>query len=165
MADTVLYREFYTLRWLTWGLGIVSIALLYYAMIDETPAAGWLVIGAFVGFFVAQYLAAIHRVNRITLTESHLRVGKEIFERANFDFTFGVQPPVVLSPDEEGEVQEDWPLPPDDELRIAGGAWGRRRSTRMLLLREADKSCVVAIFTRHPLELDEILTGWLETPS
>lgn len=164
MAEDILYKEFHMLRWLVWGVSVASFGVLFYAISREAPANGWLVISGFVGFFVAQFLAAVHRVNRIALTESHLRVGKETFERSDFDFNFGVQPPLVLFPDEEERVNEDWPLPPDQHLRIAGGAWGRRRGTATVMLREAGTRKVVAICTRHPLQLDDRLTEWLETP-
>lgn len=164
MTGTVRYREFHTLRWLTWGLGGISVVLLVYSILEGAPLGGWLVLGAFVGFFAAQFLAAIHRYNRITLTDTTLRVGKETFERSDFDFTFGVQPSLVLSPDEEERVAEEWKLPPDHELRVAGGGWGRRRGTTMVVLREANTDRVLAIFSRNPEKLDAVLTEWLEMP-
>jgi hypothetical protein len=164
MAESVIYREFHTLRWMTWTLSALGLLLLSYAISRDAPSDGRFVLGAFVALFVGQFLAAIHRVNRITLTPSRLRIGKETFERSDFDFSFGVQPPLVLSPDEASRVEEEWKLPPDHELPIAGGGWGRRRGTSMVVLREAHQSCIVAIFTRRPLELDARLTSWLEIP-
>lgn len=89
MAGSVRYQEFHSLRWLTWGLGSISVVVLAYTIIDGAPLGGWLVLGALVGFFAAQFLAAIHRYNRITLTDEALRVGKETFERSGFDSHLG----------------------------------------------------------------------------
>lgn len=163
MADRVLYREFHTLRWLVWTLAGVSVGLVVFATARGYPLNGGLVLMAITVFFVMQHLAAIHRWNRIELTPASLRIGKETFQPADFDFTFGVQPPLVLSPGEERRVEEEWKLPPGHELRIAGGSWGRRRGTSMVVLREADTQKVVAIFTRNPQTLDPLLTEWIET--
>lgn len=127
------------------------------------PLKGGLVLIAIVLFIVMHHLAAIHRWNRIELTPTRLRVGKETFRPADFDFTFGVQPPLVLSPDDEERVEEEWKLPPGHDLRIAGGSWGRRRGTSMIVLREADTQQVVAIFTQNPQTLDQLLIEWIET--
>lgn len=70
----------------------------------------------------------------------------------------------MLSPDEEERVTEEWKLPPDHELSVAGGGWGRRRGTTMVVLREANTDRVLAIFSRHPEKLDAVLTEWLEMP-
>lgn len=163
VADKVLYREFHTLRWVVWGLGGVSFVLVAIADVYGYRKYGGLVLTAIVIFLMIQPLAAIHRWNRIELTPSRLRVGKETFRPGDFDFTFGVQPPLVLSPGEEQRVEEEWKLPPGHELRIAGGSWGRRRGTSMVVLREADSQRVVAIFTRKPQLLDRLLTEWIET--
>lgn len=163
MADRVLYREFHTLRWLVWMLVGISLALVVTATAQGYPLNGGLVLVAIVLFFLTQHLAAIHRWNRIELTPTRLTVGKETFGPADFDFTFGVQPPLVLSPGEEQRVEEEWKLPPGQELRIAGGSWGRRRGTSMVVLQEADTQQVVAIFTRNPQTLDQVLTEWIET--
>lgn len=164
MADKVLYREFHTLRWLVWTLVGVSVVLVVIATVQGYPLNGGLVLVAIVPFFVMQHLAAIHPWNRIELTPTSLRVGKETFRPADFDFTFGVQPPLILSPGEEQRVEEEWKLPSGHELRIAGGSWGRRRGTSMIVLREADSRQVVAIFTRNPQTLDRLLTEWIDRP-
>lgn len=164
MAEAVLYKEFHTLRWLTWGLGVASVLLLFYAIGDDAPANGSLVVGAFVGFFAAQFIAAVHRYNRITLTRSELRVGKETFTRPDIDFSFGVQPPAVLSPTEHDRVIEEWPVPDELDVRIPGGSWMRRRATSTIVLKEADRDVALAISTHRPLQLDTALTEWLETP-
>lgn len=163
VADKVLYREFHTLRWVVWGLGGLSFVLVGIPAASGYRENGGLVLVAIFIFFIMQHLAAIHRWNRIELTPSRLRVGKETFGRDDFDFTFGVQPPLVLSPGEEQRVEEEWKLPPGHELRIAGGSWGRRRGTSMVVLREADSQQVVAIFTRNPQIMDQLLTEWIET--
>lgn len=144
------------------GLATLSALLVVIATLNDYPLNGVLVLTAIIIFFVLQHLAAIHRWNRIVLTRTTLRVGKETFRPGDFDFTFGVQPSLVLAPEEDQRVTEEWKLPPDHELRIAGGSWGRRRGTSMIVLRETDSRRVVAIFTRHPEKLDPLLTEWLE---
>lgn len=163
LTEKMVYREFHTLRWFVWSLNGLSVVLVVIAVVNGYPLNGGLVLVAIVIFFVTQHLAVIHRSNRIELTPSSLRVGKEMFRPDDFDFVFGVQPPLVLSPDEEHRIAEDWPLPPDHELRIAGGSFGRRLGTSMVVLREAGNRQVVAVFTRNPWILDQLLTEWIES--
>lgn len=163
MAEDVIHREFHTLRWMAWALWTLFTTLVVIAAVNDYPLNGGLVLVAIILFFISQPLAAIHRWNRIELTPSRLRVGKETFTPADFDFSFGVQPPLVLSPGEERRIEEEWKLPPGHELRIAGGSWGRRRGTSMVVLRETDSRQIVAIFTRRPRVLDDLLTEWIET--
>lgn len=163
MSDKVLYREFHTLRWVVYCLIGLSVVLVVVAVLNGYPLNGGLVLIAIVIFLSMQHLAAIHSSNRIELTSSSLRVGRETFQPADFDFVFGVQPPLVLSPDEEHRIEQDWPLPPNHELQIAGGGAGRRLGTSMVVLRGADNQQVVAIFTRNHRILDRLLTEWIES--
>lgn len=102
-------------------------------------------------------------MNRIRLTSTHLVVGSERFRPSDFNFSFGVQPPLVLAPDEQAEIESRWKLSNDQRFRIAGGSWGRRIGSAMVVLQESDGQGVVAIFTRRPHVLDPLLTKWLET--
>ena len=143
------------------GVGLVV------ATSSGLPMTGW---RGWLGFYSLLVMMAgffgygIYQLNRIVLTPSRLRVGREVLERSDVDFRFGVQPPLVLSPIEQDRVEEDWPVPPDADMRIVGGSWGRRRGTSMLVMKEAGSGQLLAIFSRRPKQLDRALTEWLESP-
>ncbi len=164
MANDVLYREFRTLARLAWSFGSLSVLLVVVSSASDHIFQGLLALAAVLLVFPVLHLRSIYRMNRIVLTPSRLKVGTESFQPADFDFTFGVQPPLVLLPKEQAQIESPWPLPPDHELRIAGSSWGRRIGTAMVVLRETDSRRVVAIFTRHPEVLDPLLTEWIEQP-
>lgn len=161
--DDVIYREFHNLRRLAWALAVLGFILLVIGFVIDPSFSGLLVVAAIFLVFPILFLASIYRMNRIVLTPTSLDIGSESFRPADFDFTFGVQPPLVLSHEEQAEIESRWPLPADSELRIAGGSWGRRVGTAMIVLQETDHAGVVALFTRHPAVLDPLLTEWIET--
>lgn len=160
---TVIYREFHNLGRLALGLGILSLTMFILSSVVEQPAAGWLAVMAIFTVFPLLFAGSIYWMNRISLTPTHLVVGSETFDRSDFDFSFGVQPPLVLNPDEQAEIESRWKVDPNSGLRIAGGSWGRRIGTAMVVLRQSDGRGVVAVFTRRPEVLDPLLTQWLET--
>ncbi len=165
--DTVIHREFHMLGRGVWILGGVALAGLIVAASNGLPMTGWRSWLGFGSTFVILACAVAYgtyRMNRINLTPSQLVVGRETFERSDFDFGFGVQPPLVLSVDEQNRVEEEWPLPPQADMRIVGGSWGRRRGTSMLVLKARETGQLLAIFSRRPAELDRALTAWLESP-
>ncbi len=166
-SNTIIHQEFHQLGRAVWALGAAALVLLIVAASNGLPMSGW---RSWAGFGSVMLLLGcavaygIHRMNRITLTRQQLRVGGETFDRADFDFAFGVQPPLVLSVDEQERVEEEWPLPPQGDMRIAGGSWGRRRGTSMLVLKLARSGQLLAVFSRRPADLDRALTEWLERP-
>lgn len=160
--DRALYREFHNIGRLALGLAVLAVALLAAGSVVEGSAGGFLIVTAIFLLFPVLFLGGVHRMNRILLTAERLSVGTESFRRSDLDFSFGVQPPLVLSPAEEAEVESRWPLPADHELRIAGGSWGRRVGTSMIVLREAGGVSLIAVFTRRPDILDPLLTEWIE---
>lgn len=162
MDDGIVYRELVGLRSVTWGLGIASAASMAVAAGDQHVAGGWLVLASIFGFFLVYFLSGIYRMNRIVLTRRSLLVGAERYQPEDFDLLFGVQPSLVLTPEEQHRVECDTPLPPNHEVHIAGGGWGRRIGTTMLVLRTADQRRLIAVFTRDPVTLDRLLTEWLE---
>ncbi len=167
-TEMVLHREFHQLGRAVWIAGATGVTMLIVAAADGLPMDGWRSWTGFIGLLVilASAMArGIHQMNRIVLTETQLQVGGDTFVPADFDFAFGVQPPLVLSVEEQERVEEDWPLPPNAFVRIAGGSWGRRRGTSMLVLKLAQSERLVAVFSRKPAVLDRLLTEWLERPA
>lgn len=160
--DRVIYREFQNLRRLAWGFAALGVLLLVTGSFVDGPVGGWFVVTAIFSVFPTLFLAGVYRMNRIMLTSNRLEVGTESFRSSDFDFSFGVQPSLVLSPQEQAEVESRWPLPEDHEFRIAGGSWGRRLGSAMIVLREVDRTYLLAVFTRRPEVLDPLLTEWIE---
>lgn len=160
-APEVIHREFHSLLWMATTLAVVAVTSITVAVARAFPARGGLVVAGIVALFVAYFAHGIHRMNRITLTDDRLTVGRESFERADLDGLFGVQPSVLLDVDEEEQVTSQFPLPPHDDIRVAGGGWGRRAGTRMVLVRETETQDLLAIFSRRPQELDQHLSAWL----
>ncbi|MEE8601127.1 hypothetical protein [Euzebya tangerina] len=162
MDEEVLYREFHWLRPTVWSLAAFSAIFLVIGVSTEWAARGWVALVGIVLFMMANLLAGIHRMHRITCTTSTLSVGREEFTRSDFDFVFGAQPVLVMTSEEQERVENQTPLPEDHPMRIAGGSWGRYLGASTVVLREAGTTRLVAIFTRHPTELDSVLTRWLE---
>jgi hypothetical protein len=140
---------------------VVSAGAIVIAIATDYPWRGGLVLLGIVVGMIAFMVEGLHRTNCVTLTPECLVVGTETFRRDQVDGLFGAQPPLVLDPDEQARVEEQWPLPPDADIRIAGGGWGRRPTMRMVVLREADTQQLVAVFSRHPRDLDRRLAAWL----
>ena len=163
MSTERIYREFHGLGWLASALGVVGVVLFAVSSLIDESIGGWLAVAAILVVFPMLFLGSIYRMNRIVLTSTHLAVGSERFQPTDFEFSFGVQPPLVLAPDEQAEIESEWKLPVDRGVRIAGGSWGRRVATAMVVLQERDGGDLVAVFTRHPQVLDPLLTEWLET--
>lgn len=161
MSAEVIHREMVGLRWLAIALGLGCGGVITLAIATNYPWRGGLVLLAAIGVHVAWVIWGIYRMNRIVLTGDRLVVGREAFTLSDIDIFFGVQPSLVLQPDETDRVEEAWPLPPNSEIRIAGGSWGRRIGTTMLVLREAHSGRTVAVFTRHPDLLSQRLEAWL----
>lgn len=159
----VIYREFQGLGWLAFSLGVVGVVLLVVSALVDQSIGGWSAVVAILVVFPVLFLGSVYRMNRIRLSPTHLVVGSERFQRSDFDFSFGVQPPLVLAPGDQAEIESRWKLAADRGFRIAGGSWGRRVGTAMVVLQERDERGVVAIFTRRPQVLDPLLTEWLET--
>ncbi len=168
MADeTTTHREFHRLGQAVFILAPSCLALIVVAGSGGQPLSAWRVAALFAAVLglMASYLGfGIWRMNRIILTPSQLTVGRDEFVPEDFDFSFGVQPPLILTPEQQRRIEEDWPLPPDTGVRIAGGSWGRRRGTRMLILKDAKTDELVVIFSRDSGALDKLLTAWLEQP-
>lgn len=161
MARDIVHRELHSYLWVALGLGALSISLLVTSSLLDHPLGGSLVLVGVASLLLAAMAEGIHRMNCITLRPDGLTVGRETFSRGDLDALFGVQPSLVLQPREQDRVEEEWPVPPDADIRIAGGAWGRRRGTYLVVLREASTQDLVAIFSRHPATLDRHLTAWL----
>jgi hypothetical protein len=115
--------------------------------------------------FLAWLLYGIYRMNRIVLTPDRLVVGRESFVRGDIDIVFGVQPPLVLLPDQQHRVEDLIPLPPGGEVRIVGGSWGRRIGTAMVVLRDVRTGQALAVFSHRPTVLSDRLTAWLTAVS
>lgn len=164
MATTeILHREMTGLRWLSIALAAGSVGLLGVTIVTRYPWRGGLVLLAAVGMLLANGLWEVYRLNRIVLTPERLVVGPEVFEPADIDIVFGVQPPLVLGPDEQHRVENETPLPAGGDVRIAGGSYGRRVGTAMVVLRDARTGQAVAVFSRMPEVLSRRLTTWLTT--
>lgn len=161
MSAKIIYREMVGLGWLAGALCCVCIGLIGVAIAAGYPWRGGLVLVGALGLHIAWVLWGIYRMNHIVLTADRLVVGREVFTPRDIDIFFGVQPPLVLRPGEQGRVEEAWPLPPDGDVRIAGGSWGRRIGTATVVLRDARTDQAVAVFSRHPHELSEHLGDWL----
>lgn len=166
-AESALHQEFQCLGRTVWTAGTLAVVGLAVAASEGLPMTSWrswLGFGSLLVVMASAVAFETYQMNRIVLTPTRLRVGRELFQRADFDFRFGVQPPLILSVEEQDRTEEEWPLPPDADMRIAGGSWGRRRGTSMLVMKEAETGRLLAIFSRRPAELDRALTAWLETP-
>ncbi len=162
MADDIIYREFHVVGRLaiaTAGLGVALFVAFFFV---GPPVGGLLLLAAIFSIFPAMHLAGVYAASRIVLTPRRLRIGSETFGPADFDFVFGVQPSLVLAPTEQTELESRFKLSDQDEFRVAGGSWGRTIGTEMMVLREADSECLVAVFTRRPEILDPLLTQWIE---
>lgn len=161
MADRILYTEMTTLGWVAMLLGGGGVALLVFAAAVGYPWRGGLVLVGCAAILLAWMTAEVHRLNRIVLTPEQLVVGREVFTPADIDTVFGVQPPLILRPGEQHRVENENPLPPGHEIRIAGGSYGRRIGTAMVVLRDARNDQLVAVFSRRPHVFDDQLTRWL----
>jgi len=161
MTSRILHKEMTGLRWVAILLTGGGLVLLALSAAYGYPWRGGLVLVASVGIMLAWMIAEVHRLNRIVLTPDRLVVGREIFAPADVDVVFGVQPPLVLRPDEQVRVENDIPLPLGHEIRIAGGSYGRRIGTAMVVLRDARNDQLVAVFSRRPDLLSRRLTHWL----
>lgn len=161
MAGSILHREFHSLLWVSLGLLTTGFGLLVVSVALDHPLGGGLVVIGIVALLVGAMAEGIHRMNCIELTRDRLRVGRDSFVRADIDGLFGVQPSLVLAPEEQARVESEIPLPPDADIRVAGGGWGRRLGTHMVVLREAESLRLLAVFTRHPRRLDRLLSAWV----
>lgn len=161
MTTEILHKEMTGLRWLAMSLAAGVLVSLCVAIATGFPWRGGLVLLASVGLLLANAIWEIYRLNRIVLTPERLVVGREVFEPADIDIIFGVQPPLVLRPGEQHRVENETPLPPGSDVRIAGGSYGRRVGTAMVVLRDARTGQIVAVFSRTPEVLSRRLTTWL----
>jgi hypothetical protein len=163
MTAQIIHREFGALRWAIAVATAAGAALLAVAIATTYPATirGLCGMLGIVGLFVAWFAVGIYRMNRIVLTDDHLIVGREVFTRDDIDPLFGVQPPVLLAPDEQHRIEDLIPLPAGGDIRIVGGSWGRRIGTATVLLRDATSGQLLAVFSRQPRLLDQRLTRWL----
>jgi hypothetical protein len=163
MAAEVIHREFGALRWVVAVTAGVGGALLVVGMTTTYPAAvrGACGMLGIVGLFAAWFMLGVYRMNRILLTADRLIVGGEAFHRDDIDAIFGVQPPLLLTRDEQHRVEDLIPVPEGGDVRIVGGSWGRRIGTALVLLRDARSGQLLAVFSRHPRMLDDRLTAWL----
>lgn len=161
IAEDPLHEEFTTLRTLALALAGIAVAMMVIDNLTGYAARGWPTFLGVVMLMIAYVLWGIHGYNRILLTPGRLRVGREVFTPDDFDRFFGVQPPLLLSPDEQEVVEEEWPVPHDADMRIAGGSWGKRIGTHMLVLKEDATGDLVAIFSRDPVWFQDHLERWL----
>lgn len=159
--DAPMHEELVMLgRVVPWA-GVLGIAALVAETAFGSPFGG---VGALVGILAAlgAYLAwGIIARNRIRLTPGRLEVGRESYAPDDFDRWFGVQPRVLLSPEEQARVERDSPLPADAAIRVAGGGWGRLPGTRLVLVRELASGDVLAIFSRQPEHFATELAAWM----
>lgn len=169
MARDVIHRELHGYLWIALGLGALSLAAFVTSELQDHPLGGALALMGIVAFLLAVIAEGIHRMNCITLRPDRLTVGRDTFRRGDIDALFGVQPSLVLRPDVQKRVEDDWPVPHDFAIRIAGGGWGRRWGTHLVLVRETATQDLVAVFSRDPAALDRHLGAWLQqlpdTPS
>lgn len=161
LSRDIVYRELHGYLWVALGLGALAIALFLSSSLLDHPLGGSLVLVGVLFFLLAVMAEGIHRMNCITLRPNGLTVGRETFSRDDIDALFGVQPALVLQPEEQDRVEEEWPVAPDATMRIAGGSWGRRRGTHLVVVREAATQDLVAVFSRDPATLDRHLSAWL----
>lgn len=161
MSTGVIYQEMVGLGRLAATLCGGCLALIAVAAATDYPWRGGMVLLAAFGLQVAWVVWGIYRMNRIVLTPDRLVVGVEAFAPSDLDVFFGVQPTLVLRPEEQERVEEAWPLPPDGDIRIAGGSWGRRIGTATVLLRDARTEQTLAVFSRRPVLFTEHVATWL----
>ena len=107
-------------------------------------------------FFVVPLVVSRRRYNRITVTTSRVRVGREEFALANLDLS-------LLRRQADGVIADEWP---DDPLfgrrgtgaTVAGGAWGLAIwDRRHLHLAVEGRPDLAAVATRDPARLARVI--------
>jgi hypothetical protein len=161
VPPTTVHSELGALRRI--GLAIIALGLVLAGadVVSGFALQGWGVVSSIFVLIIGIGTWSVAFYGRLELTSDRLVVGRERLSPDDFDAGFGAQPISVL-PDHERAVAEDpFPIPPGEDVRVVGGAFGRSVGLGGVVLREIGTGKHAVVFSRRPERLQPLLHDWV----